>query len=230
MPHLSRLVATVTLVFLSAACGVLTHGKITSQTAPEPWTHVQKATPSPVIETDVEPTRLESSADEFGRLDVNNDGVISSDEWRAPFGDFRQRDFNADGVLTRRELFLDEGGGLATADILVSARHGWTDTGLMVEAGDTVTFVADGTVQLSGDRTATARPHGSASGGRTRHAPLPQSPAGSLIARIGDAAPLFVGDLRVIKRVPARGRLYLGVNDDRLDDNSGDYWVIVTIE
>jgi hypothetical protein len=51
-----------------------------------------------------------------------------------------------------------------------------------------------------------------------------------LIARIGKAPPVFVGDLGVMRLVPKGGRLYLGVNDDYLRDNSGGYLVIVTIE
>lgn len=172
---------------------------------------------------------------EFTRLDSDDDGVVSPDEWRGPLRGFRQRDLNADGVLTRREMFLDDEGGLgegglATADIFVSVRERWTDTGLNIEAGDTVTIVGDGIVQLSADRSDTADPSGSLSGRRALNALLPRSPAGGLIARIGNSEPMFIGDLRVIRRVASNGRLYLGVNDDHLDDNRGQYRVTVTIE
>jgi len=172
--------------------------------------------------------------DEFTRLDADDDGVVTPDEWRGSLRGFRQRDFNADGVLTRRELLLDdegafdEGGGVATADIFVNSRERWTDTGLIVRPGDTVTIVADGVIQLSTDRRDTADPAGS--GRRALDAPLRQSPAGGLIARIGNDAPMFIGDLRVIRRSAAGGRLHLGVNDDHLADNSGQYRVTVTIE
>jgi hypothetical protein len=172
--------------------------------------------------------------DEFTRLDANDDGVVTPDEWRGSLRVFRRRDFNADGVLTRRELLLDdesafgEEGGLATADIFVSARERWTDTGLTIRPGDTVTIAGDGLIQLSADRRNTADPTGS--GRHALDAPLRQSPAGGLIARIGNDAPIFIGDLRVIRRSPVGGRLYLGVNDDHLADNSGQYRVTVTIE
>ena len=174
--------------------------------------------------------------DEFTRLDADDDGVVSPDEWRGSLRGFRQRDLNADGVLTRREMLLDdesafgEGGGLATADIFVNPRERWTDTGLTIRPGDTVTITADGLVQLSTDRNDTAEPFGSRSGRRALDAPLRQSPAGALIARIGNDAPMLIGDLRVIRRSPVGCRLYLGVNDDHLADNSGQYRVTVTIE
>ena len=150
--------------------------------------------------------------DEFTRLDADDDGVVTPSEWRGSLRGFRQRDFNADGVLTRRELLLqDEGafdeGGLATADMFVSSRERWTDTGLTIRPGDTVTIVGDGVIQLSADRGDTADPVGSDR--RALDAPLRQSPAGGLIARIGNDAPIFVGDLRVIRRSPVGGRCTL---------------------
>ena len=54
--------------------------------------------------------------------------------------------------------------------------------------------------------------------------------AGGLIAKIGESAPLFIGAQRTIQRAPVSGRLYLGVNDDHLDDNSGEYRVSITIQ
>jgi hypothetical protein len=55
-----------------------------------------------------------------------------------------------------------------------------------------------------------------------------QAPAGGLIARIGDSAPVYVGDRRGV-RAPANGRLFLGVNDDHFEDNSGEFRVNVNV-
>jgi hypothetical protein len=53
-------------------------------------------------------------------------------------------------------------------------------------------------------------------------------PAGALLARIGGAPPIYVGDLTTIT-ASAGGRLYLGVNDDHLADNRGEFRMSVEI-
>jgi hypothetical protein len=54
--------------------------------------------------------------------------------------------------------------------IVVSARQGWTSTGMTVKRNDTLSFNASGEVQLSGDANDVATPFGSKSGrkGQTR--------------------------------------------------------------
>jgi hypothetical protein len=99
-----------------------------------------------------------------------------------------------------------------------------------VQAGDRITFDAEGTMELSEGGADTATPAGARSGRRAPNAPLPNEVAGGVIARIGNAAPLFIGAQRTITRVPVAGRLYLGVNDDHVLDNSGDFRVSVTIQ
>jgi hypothetical protein len=54
------------------------------------------------------------------------------------------------------------------------------------------------------------------------------APAGGLVARIGNGATTFLG-ARGTMRAPISGRLYLGVNDDYLGDNSGDFRVNVSV-
>ena len=61
---------------------------------------------------------------------------------------------------------------------------------------------------------------------RTIDAPLTRAPAGALIARVGNSSIFLVGNRRQV-RAPASGRLYLGVNDDYLADNNGQFRVMV---
>jgi hypothetical protein len=53
--------------------------------------------------------------------------------------------------------------------------------------------------------------------------------AGALIARVGPSAPfpVVVRDGRV--RVPQAGRLFLGINDDKVSDNSGEFHVTIQL-
>jgi PA-IL-like protein/EF hand domain-containing protein len=169
--------------------------------------------------------------DEFDTLDRNRDGRITRAEWRGTRRDFNLRDTNRDGILTRREVGVEDdfnAVGTAGEFITVNAMEQWTDTGVYVRAGDTITFQAEGTIQMSGDPNDTANPAGSRR--RAPNAPLRQSAAGSLIARIGNSAPFVVGGNSRTVRAPANGQLFLGVNDDYLGDNSGEFRVMVTVD
>jgi hypothetical protein len=72
-----------------------------------------------------------------------------------------------------------------------------------------------------------ASPAGAYTGRTATQAPIPSVPAGALVARIGNGRPFAVGDQRSI-RAPGSGRLYLGINDDYLGDNSGEFRVNIT--
>ena len=52
--------------------------------------------------------------------------------------------------------------------------------------------------------------------------------AGALILRIDDYGPIFIGSRHTIT-APMSGRVYLGVNDDHLPDNSGEFLVTVSV-
>jgi Ca2+-binding EF-hand superfamily protein len=167
--------------------------------------------------------------DAFASLDYNRNGVVTFDEWHGTRRSFNQRDRNGDGNLTREELGNATPNPVGTSGqaLVVSATERWTDTGLNVRAGDRIAIDAQGTVQLSNDANDIAEPRGSNTGRLAPGAPLRRDLAGGLIARVGESAPVFVGSLRTF-RAPASGRLYLGVNDDHLGDNRGEFRVQVS--
>ena len=113
-------------------------------------------------------------------------------------------------------------------DVTVSAVDTWTDTGVMLAAGDILRLDAAGVVHLSQDARDTADPAGS----RTRLSPgavFPDRPAGGLIARIGRGRPIYVGARQQTIRVMEDGRLFLGVNDDHTADNGGAFEVRIAV-
>ena len=113
--------------------------------------------------------------------------------------------------------------------VTVSPREAWTDSGITVRRGDVLIFDPSGTVQFSGDRKHVTGPEGSnARAGREVGLPLPSAPVGSLMGRIGqNGAPFAIGAGTNDIEIPANGRLFLGVNDDGLHDNSGAFEVVI---
>ena len=173
--------------------------------------------------------------DEFANLDYDNNGTIARNEWHGSIASFNRLDVNRDGMLSRREFaVLPATGAVGTTGVgsqyvRVNAQQRWTDTNLDVRAGDTITFDASGTVQMSDNADDIATPAGARSGRRAADAPILNQPAGALLARIGGYGSIFVGDRRSVV-APVSGRLYLGVNDDHLPDNRGEFTVNVGIQ
>jgi hypothetical protein len=120
------------------------------------------------------------------------------------------------------------GEGAPAGAIRVSANTAWTQTPLVVRKGDQVRFNTSGRVQLSDDVNDVAGAAGSLRQRRAAGSPLPQNFAGALIARVGNSAPLPIGDQALVT-MPADGPLFLGVNDDEVGDNRGEFTVSVQL-
>jgi hypothetical protein len=165
---------------------------------------------------------------DFDALDANRNNRIERREWQARLDQFRELDVDNDNFLSRAEVEgTTDAIGTSGSTIAVGADRNWVDTGINVRAGDTIAIQADGRIRLSGNATDTA----TASGARRNvgaEAPIPSAPAGALVARVGNMTPLFVGGNRTF-RASRAGRLYLGVNDDYFDDNTGQYNVTVDV-
>jgi hypothetical protein len=116
--------------------------------------------------------------------------------------------------------------GLRERSVSVDAASRWTDTGVDVRAGQRVRFQSSGEV-----RWGPGRKHGpGGEGGSHSNAarPMPSRPGAALIGRVGQGQDLFfIGDDEGEIRVRNSGRLYLGINDDYLQDNSGTFRVVV---
>ena len=102
------------------------------------------------------------------------------------------------------------------------------DSGIDVSRGDRISIDASGTVTLSNNGGDVAEPAGSRISRRAESAPLRSDPAGALIARINNGAPVLVGNRRTFA-APASGRLYLSVNDDFFANNTGEYRATVSV-
>jgi hypothetical protein len=116
--------------------------------------------------------------------------------------------------------------GLRERDVSVDSWMAWKDTGVEVRAGQTIYFSASGRVRWGPNRQ--DGPEGERNSPRNDQRPMPSRPAGALIGRIGDRdEPFFIGDDQGAIRVRSSGRLFLGVNDDYIKDNTGSFRVTV---
>jgi Ca2+-binding EF-hand superfamily protein len=175
--------------------------------------------------------RAATNAD-FRRIDMNNNGRITRDEWFWSRASFDERDRNRDGMLTLREFNSVSDATLArdnVTDIRVDPRERWTNTGIYVRTGDTVRLNATGTILMrQGDPNDIATAAGSRTGRRAENAIFRDQPAGALVGQIGGGAAFFIGNNGSFV-APQTGILYLGVNDDHLLDNSGEFVVSIDV-
>jgi len=120
-----------------------------------------------------------------------------------------------------------DGVGPASRTITVPANQQWTPTGIRVNQGDRLNFQSSGEIQIGGGSNNRASVAGSLSGRFVSGAPLPRALAGALIGRIDSGQPFGIGNQTSII-APAGGMLYLGINDDSVNDNSGQFNVVLS--
>ena len=122
---------------------------------------------------------------------------------------------------------IDTRDGVAhTRTITIPANQQWVSTGIRVNQGDRLRFQSTGEIQIGG-ANGRASVDGSLSGRFAAGAPIPNALAGALIGRIDSGKPWGLGDQTLIV-APASGVLYLGINDDTLNDNSGQFNVVLS--
>jgi hypothetical protein len=179
-----------------------------------------------------------------GALVSVRDGVIEFEAQRGLFGRERMRvdredvvrieldDARNDRLQGDRDRDRDRGSaggrpsGMREREVIVSASQPWTDAGITVRPGQTVYFQAAGRVRWGPGRQ--DGPEGEDDSPRNPGRPIPNRPAASLIGRVGDGNDyFFIGAENGPVRIRGGGRLYLGINDDFLGDNSGSFRVTV---
>jgi len=116
--------------------------------------------------------------------------------------------------------------GMRERQVNVTAREPWTDTGVDVRQGQTIYFQASGETRWGPNRRdgAAGERNSPYNAGR----PLPDRPAAALIGRIGENDLIFIGADPGPYRVRSNGRLYLGINDDFFQDNTGALRVTIS--
>jgi len=126
-----------------------------------------------------------------------------------------------------REPVLDK-----TVD--VPARQAWTDTGIDLERGVELKFATEGLIKI-GERS--AQPNGIHNNKDDRsRCPMPEEGLGAVIGKVQyrngrDSAYFFIGSSKIMNVGEDQvGRLYIGINDSYIRDNSGSFSVKVSAE
>jgi len=108
--------------------------------------------------------------------------------------------------------------------VTVPGNQTWSNSGIDVRRGDVIHFRASGNVGLSTNPSDYATPSGAVDGRMAGNSPLRGVTGGLLIGRVGNSQPFAIGTESDVT-MPANGRLYLGVNDDDVRDNTGSFVV-----
>jgi hypothetical protein len=117
--------------------------------------------------------------------------------------------------------------GLRERLVIVSGDVDWNDAGITLRANQEIWLESSGRVQWGRDRR--HGPAGEPNSPRNDGRPMPSRNAAALIGKIGNRSTdyFFLGDETGPIRIRTGGRLFLGVNDDFLNDNSGNFRVVV---
>ena len=119
------------------------------------------------------------------------------------------------GTLGRRQ----------TTTFTVPGNQQWIETDISVQQGANVDFRVTGEVEFAPNaRVTSAGAPRNAPGGP--EVPIPNAPAGALIGRIDNGQPFLIGRNTSV-RMPASGTLFLGINDDNVSDNNGNFRVLL---
>ena len=119
----------------------------------------------------------------------------------------------------------------SAATVSVAGTAPWTDTGLSVGSGDSVSITASGTIFIAGSdpgKTPAGAPGCIPTNSPTDTWVAPGLACWSLIARIGDNPPFEVGTGAAFNATVS-GELFLGVNDNFFGDNSGAWTASITV-
>lgn len=159
--------------------------------------------------------RQDISADQLARVYVNPAGA---------------RSVYASVLNAAAPAAVATSGAVPSGAISVNANQAWTDTNINVVKGDRISFTTSGQIQIAQgpnpEFTATADGSGGVNVPRTNY-PVPAMAPGGLIAKVGNSAPFPIGSNTQPIAMPVNGRLYLGINDDQVADNSGAFVVSI---
>ena len=155
----------------------------------------------------------------FPTQSASNPGVAPNDQMPERPAGWRGRGRGRDPYANRSAAPPD------ARSVVVPSNVQWTNTGFNVSRGQYLRFEPSGEIRLSTNGEDIGHAAGALSARKADRATIPTIPVGALIGRIGNGQPFSIGDTTNAFDMPDNGRLFLGVNDDHVADNSGNYVV-----
>jgi hypothetical protein len=117
--------------------------------------------------------------------------------------------------------------GLRERDVWIPGNVAWTDTNINVRSGQGIYFEASGEIRWGPGRK--DGPDGERNSPTNPGRPMPRRAGAALIGRVGENSTdyFFIGSNRDVIRMRSSGRLFLGINDDGLQDNRDAFRVLI---
>jgi len=111
---------------------------------------------------------------------------------------------------------------------IIDSTKEWVNTGIEITKGEVIEMSAEGRFVWKREGRELCGPDGADVYTRSANKPLPDASTGALIARIGTDTkePFLIGSKKTFV-APTSGKLYIGINDDKMSDNDGEYRVWV---
>jgi hypothetical protein len=140
------------------------------------------------------------------------------------YGQYGNGNYGNYGQYGNRGQYGQPGYSNINRTVTVPSNQLWTNTGINVRQGQVVHFQASGRVSLSNNPGDVGGPAGADTGRLAGNSPMPSVTGGMLIGRVNNGQPFAIGAQNDVT-MPASGRLSLGINDDYVQDNSGNFVV-----
>jgi hypothetical protein len=163
-----------------------------------------------ILYVDTASGQRQFNSDEVALVVLNPTGATTAAAGAGP-----NRVVGTAGTLGRRQ----------TTQFTVPGNQQWIETDVNVQQGANVDFRVTGEVEYAPNArvTAAGAPRNAPGGSEV---PMANAPAGALIGRIDNGQPFLIGRNTSV-RMPASGTLFLGINDDNVSDNNGNFRVLL---
>jgi hypothetical protein len=116
--------------------------------------------------------------------------------------------------------------GKRTKKIVLPATEKWLDTGIKLNIGQEILFTVSGSIHI--DEKNMVYQNGESQLNWNNKKPMANQPTGAVIGRIGKRGkPFYIGDDKAPFQVSGKGQLFIGINDFKFSDNSGQFTVTI---
>lgn len=110
--------------------------------------------------------------------------------------------------------------------MILPAGKNWKDTGINLRKDQDVLFSITGSIIIEKDRKVLH--YGELNVKWNRNKQMPTQPTGAVIAKIGEnGTPFYVGDNKAPFKNKIKGKLYIGINDFKFEDNESEFSVTI---